>query len=361
MRKNRKVGFLSMSLGVLLLLNTSLLAQIGGKYSFEFLSLTQSARSTALNGGIIATKDSDVALAYANPALLNSQMHNQVTINHNFHFADISHGFVNYGRHMEKWGIDLHGGINYINYGEFTRADEFGNQEGTFDASEVALTLGAARKVNERMMVGLNMKLASSRLESYTAFGLAYDLGFLYENPDKLFNVALVVKNVGFALKNYSGSSTLMPIDIQVGFSKRFEHLPFRFSVTTHSLNLWDLRYDNPNDVDPISIFGTDPTATGGFSSEVDNLFRHMIFSGEFLIGKSENVVLRFGYNHQRRKELAVSQFRSLGGFSLGFGIKVKKIRLDYGVGYYHLAGGVNHLSLGIDLSRFGKKLSVGN
>ena len=66
------------------------------------------------------------------------------------------------------------------------------------------------------------------------------------------------------------------------------------------------------------------------------------------LLGKNEIFRLRLGYNHNRKKDLAVDGYRSLSGLSYGFGIKIKKIAFDYSVSRYHLVGGVNHLSLRI-------------
>ena len=82
-----------------------------------------------------------------------------------------------------------------------------------------------------------------------------------------------------------------------------------------------------------------------------------MAFGGEFILGKNEIFRLRFGYNHDRKKHLAVNGYRSLSGLSYGFGIKVKKIVFDYAFSKYHLAGGVNHLSLRINLETLISKL----
>ena len=71
----------------------SSVAQIGGDHIYEFLNLSSSARVTGLGGNLITVKDDDVALAYGNPATLNSQMHQAISFNHNFHLADISNGY----------------------------------------------------------------------------------------------------------------------------------------------------------------------------------------------------------------------------------------------------------------------------
>ena len=93
--------------------------------------------------------------------------------------------------------------------------------------------------------------------------------------------------------------------------------------------------------------------------SFIDNFFRHFTFSGEFLIGKSEVLALRFGYNHLRKKELSIQNFRTLAGFSFGFGVKISKFRLDYGYAKYHIADGGHHLSISTNLSRFGSNRIV--
>ena len=333
------------------------LAQVGGRYTYEFLNLTQSARTTALGGALISVIDNDATLAYANPASLNEKMHTELSINHNFHFADISHGFSNAAFHITSLKTTAHIGVNYINYGEFVRSDFLGNRGGTFNAGETAITVGAGRGINDRIRAGVNMKLISSSLDIYRSMGLALDAGFIYTNPQKLFTVGLVLKNMGTQLSSFADQAEPLPFDLQLAYSKRFAHLPFRLSITAHQLHQWNIRLDEANQSDPIFFLDQEQTEAGPLSKSIDNLFRHFIFSGEFLIGDEEKFKIRLGYNHLRRKELAVSEFRSLGGVSVGLGFQVSKFRFDYGVGYYHLAGATNHLGFSINLSSFRKKL----
>jgi hypothetical protein len=161
---------------------------------------------------------------------------------------------------------------------------------------------------------------------------------------------------VGAELSTYSGTSFGMPVDLQIGISKRLKYLPFRFSIIGHQLHRANVRYDDPNAQQVTDIFGEE-IKTNKFSESVDNIFRHVIINGEFLIGKNENLRLRLGYNHLRRKELSLTSFRSLAGFSLGFGVKVNAFKLDYGLGYHHVAGAINHISISTDLSKFFKKI----
>jgi len=329
-------------------------AQIGGDNVYEFLNLPASARITALGGNPIAIQDSDISLAFSNPAALNEQMHNQLSFNQNFHVAGIRNGYAAYGRFIEKWQSTAHIGIQYINYGDFQAADEFGNIVGTFEASETAVTLGIGRQLYERMSVGANVKFVSSRFEAYNSFGIASDLSALYHVADKGFTATFLFKNIGGQLSTYrDGNREDIPFEIQLGLSKKLTHLPFRFGITAQHLQQWNLLYDNPNSEENTFFLG-EPVVDNS-NDFVDNLFRHLVFNGEFLFGKAEVVALRFGYNHLLKKELSINSLRSLAGFSGGMGIKIKRFRFSYGVGVYHIGGSTNHLSIATNLGEFGK------
>lgn len=331
-------------------------SQLGGQSSFEFLSLPVSSRVSALGGSLISVKDDDVALSLHNPAVTDSTMHNQLSFNHNFHLAGISNGYFSYGRILPWYGLTAHGGIQYVNYGEFKLSDEFGNQLGVFDASEMAVVVGVGKRINERIRAGVNLKGLSANYESYGSTGIATDLGLYYENPLSRFSAALVFQNIGLQLSTFTDVREPLPFDVQLAVSQRLKHLPFRFTITGHNLHRAGIRYDDPRVVTTADAFGN-IQEENRFNQGLDNLFRHLIFSGEFLLGRKENLRLRFGYNHLRRQELKVSQFRSLGGFSLGAGLKIYKFRIDYGVGYYHIGGAVNHISISTNLQEFRRKV----
>jgi hypothetical protein len=330
-------------------------AQIGGQYAYAFLKQKPSARLTGLNGSQIALRDDDLALAFMNPALLNNSMHNALTFNHDFLLGKISAGYFGYGHAVEKLKMTFQGGIQYINYGNFKQADEFGNIQGDFKAAEYAVSLGAGRQINERLSAGLNVKYISSQLEAYKSTGLVADLAGAYWNDAKKFGATVVFKNMGAQLSSYTDKHEDMPLDVQVGFTKKLQKAPFRVSAVLHDLNRWTLRYKNPLD-NEITLLGETPSEPSRLSQELDNFFRHLNLGGELLLGKNENFRFRVGYSHQVRKEMSVSNIRSMAGFSLGFGIKVSKFRLDYGLGKQHLAGGMNHLSISTNFSAFKKK-----
>lgn len=336
-------------------LSGMLLAQpIGGENVYEFLTFSPSARTTALGGDLVSVSDDDVVLAALNPGSLNPSMHNQMSFNHNLYVADINMGYAAYGFHAKKIATTFHAGMQYISYGTFDAADEFGQRIGTFKASEYAFSIGAGRQLYEKLSVGANLKFITSQLEDYNSFGIASDLGAYYQDTASLFSVGIVLKNMGAQLTTYADEQESIPFDIQIGISKRLRYLPFRVSVTYHNLHQWNILYDDPN-AEQSSIFLGEfqPQTENKFGVFVDNLFRHMIFSGEFLLGKKENLRLRLAYSHFQRQELTVENFRSLAGFSMGLGIKVNRFRIEYGRAFNHLAGGMNHFSISTNIKEF--------
>jgi hypothetical protein len=332
---------------------TPLRAQQGGRHTYAFLSLSPSARITGLGGSLISVMDDDLNTASHNPSLLNPAMHQQLSFNHGFLVEGIQHGYAAFAHHAKAWKTTLHGGVQYINYGQFTYADPFGNTDGTFKAAEYAITVGAGRQLNERIHLGANTRFISSQLESYRSLGMAVDLGATYVDTASLLNVALVFRNIGTQLSTYTpGTREPLPYDVQLGITRKLRYLPFRFTAIYHHLHRWNLSYDDPNNVEN-PLFGNVPTESSKVSVFFDNLFRHFIFNGELLIGQRENLRLRLGYNHHRRQELSVNQYRSLSGMTFGAGIRISRFRLDYGRNNYHLAGGMNHLSISTNLKEF--------
>ncbi len=329
--------------------------RLGGQRVFEFLNLSPSARITALGGQLLAVRDSDLASAYRNPALLNQQMDKQLSFNYNFYAADIGSGYAAYAQHIDKLDMTFHGGIQFIDYGSFEQTDEFEQNLGEFKAAEYAINIGTSRQLYENLAVGANLKFITSQLESYNSTGLALDFGAYYRDTSSNFSAALVVRNAGLTLSSYrEGNREKLPFEINFGIAQKLKYLPFRLTVNYRNLDQWNILYDDPNVVDEGPLLGdVESTERGWFAVNLDNFFRHLSFGGEFLFGKKENFRVRVGYNHQRRAELKVAEFRSLAGFSFGVGMKVSKFRIEYGRAIYHLAGGVHHLSISTSINEF--------
>jgi hypothetical protein len=342
-----------------LFLSISLSAQVSGNAIFEFLNAPNSARISALGGLAIATKDDDVALAYQNPAALNAKMDKALSFNLNRGFGGMNNGYVGFGKSFLKIGMTLHSGIQFMNYGTFNNTNEYGKSLGNFSGKEYAFTVGAGKQLGEYFSIGTNLKFVSSKLgvgasdlpEGYSATGLVADIAAMFHNPATQTTLSFVANNAGRQLATYNNTKESIPFRLSMGFSKRLKHLPFRFSLLLHDLQRWDIRYNDPNKVVISEFLGA--TTTNTENPKLDNLARHLTVNGEFLLGQKENFRLRFGYNHLSHRELSVDNYRSIGGFSVGFGIKINRFRLDFARSIYNLAGGTNFFSFSTNINEF--------
>ena len=321
-----------------------LFSQIGGDGTYRFLDLTNSAKVAALGGTQIAFTDNDLDLTFYNPSLLSDSMRNQLSINYVSYIAGIGVGYVTFAPNL-KGRNAFAIGTHYVNYGTFDGASETGQLTGTFSAAEYAINLFYSRILTPQLRVGIDLKPIFSSFESYNSFGLAADLGITYTTKDGLSATSLVIKNLGSQITTYyeNGDHEKLPWDIQLGFSKKLAHAPVRFFVTANHLNKWNLSYLNRP--------GDESQPNEPSENYTSLLMRHFVLGAEIL--PEQHVTLRFGYNYQRQKELAVDSRPGLVGFSAGIGVKFAKFSLNYGIASYHLAATAHYFSLAASLSQF--------
>ena len=72
-----------------------------------------------------------------------------------------------------------------------------------------------------------------------------------------------------------------------------------------------------------------------------------MVLGAELFPKKGFN--LRLGYNFRRGEELRILEQRNFSGISLGFGLKIKKIKFNYSYSRYTLAGNTSLFGLTIN------------
>ena len=327
-------------------------AQIGGSHTYQFLSLPNSARIAALGGNFLAIKDDDITLAIANPSLITKDMNNKLALSYINYYADVNYGFAAYSHSFNKIGSFVTS-LQYIDYGSFTQADVTGETYGTFKAGEYAFNIGWGKSLDSNFSIGSNFKTILSSLETYSSFGIAVDVAASYQSKNKRFVTSLLLKNIGRQLSYYTeGNRESLPFEIQLGFSEKLKHAPFRFSLLLNHLENWDLTYEDPLNpsikIDPLT---KEVIEKSKFSKFGDNLMRHAVFGVEFIPSNSFNI--RFGYNYQRRQEMKVESALSTVGFSWGFGFRVSKFYFSYAHVIQHLAGSSNFFTIATNLSAF--------
>lgn len=331
---------------LLLFVQPAAVAQIGGRATYQFLNLVNSPRQAALGGKTVTNYDYDPTQGLYNPAAINWEMDNQLSLNYTNYLGDVNYGTVAFAYQWDRRRTQvIHAGVTYVNYGQFDGYDELGNPTDTFSGGEVALSVGHARNIAfTDFHVGANLKLISSKLEQYTSLGVAVDLGvfYLYEPWD--LNITLVARNLGSQITPYEETYEKLPFEMIFGISQILPNVPLRWHFTMDNLQRWDIAYSNPN--------REDTDLEGNVTEENINFFdealRHMILGIELFPEKGFNI--RLGYNFRRGEELRIVEQRAFAGLSGGFSIKLNKLRLSYTYAKYSRAAASSHFGLNINL-----------
>lgn len=337
-----KMKFIS----VFILFCTVSYSQIGGKSVYQFLNLVTSPRQASLGGKVLTIYDYDVNQANFNPASINQDMDNHLSVNYGNYFGAATYGTASYAYTYDRHVQTFYAGVNFINYGNFDGYDENGTQTASFTGNELALSFGYAYNVPYTdLYLGGTGKLISSTLESYQSFGGAIDLGAIYIDEDNDINYAVSIRNAGTQFSTYSGFKEKLPLEILAGISQELENVPIRWHLTLENLQQWNVAFSNPN-----RAVGTiDGDAIPEKVSFFNNAFRHVIFGAELFPQKGFNI--RLGYNFRRSAELKLIDQRSFAGISLGFGLKMGRLKFDYSYSRYTLAASTNLFGLTINFN----------
>jgi hypothetical protein len=319
-------------------------SQIGGKYTYQFLNLVTAPRQAALGGKPITIYDEDVNQVNFNPAAINVEMDNHLSLNYANYYGEITYGTACYAYTYDRHLQTFQAGVNYVNYGSFDGFDENGQATTSFTGSEIALSLGYGYNIPYTdIHIGASAKLISSSLETYHSLGGAIDIGAIFIDQRNDVNWALVIRNIGTQFSTYNGVYEKLPLEIIVGVSQELEHVPIRWHLTIENLQQWNIAFSNP--VRTESSFDGDSKQEK--ISFVNNALRHLVTGVELFPKKAFN--LRLGYNFRRAEELRILEQRNFSGISVGFGLKMNKLKFNYSYSRYTLAGNTSLFGLTIN------------
>lgn len=322
----------------------------GGSSVFSFLDLPASSRINALGGSNVSVRDGDVSMGMCNPALLGEKTDKVLQLNFSYYLPGTMFGSVLYGHNFERSKIEgkkaedlkegeplkpnyFAVGIHYLDFGYMPYADEQGIQTGgRFGAKDILIDAMYARQLGRCFTVGVSLKPVYSIYESYHSFALGADVGAHYQTKDSTFQMGLVLRNIGWQLKGFYSDEggtnhEMLPLNLELGLNYRFKHAPIRLHMTIHNIQRWNLGYEWTG-------LDKDPTSGDIIEHEVkwyDMLFRHTIFAID-IVPKSERFYLTLSYNHRRRAEMNLKDQRSLAGFGIGAGVRIKQCRIGFGM-----------------------------
>jgi long-subunit fatty acid transport protein len=275
-----------------------------------FLRLPVSAHVAALGGDNITITADDASLIFHNPALIQMTSDRTLNLNMMTYMKGTITGSASYVRAIGQrgtWGASA----RYMNYGSLKETDALGQTIGTFSAHDLALGGTFAYGLTERISGGITAKFCASYLGDYSALAACVDLGLNFYDPDTEWSISAVARNLGGQLKAYDDHFERMPLDLQLGVSKRLVGSPLRFSATLVRLNDWQ-----------------------------QGLGHHFVLGADLLLG--DRFYLAAGYNAMRSSEMKISdgedESNHGAALSLGGGITLQRMQLHVAYARYHVS-----------------------
>ncbi len=301
--------------------------------SFSILNFNTTARNSALGGLNVGVLEDDPSTTIQLPSNLLPSQDGFLQMNYVNYFADSDIAILNYIFNNRKIGT-LSTSLIYCNYGQFEYADPSGLfSDQTFSANDIMLQLGHGRKLRNNLQLGINLKIAGSFYERYSALALATDLSLTYFDKSNNLGSYFIVKNLGRPIIKYYQSNIDydLPLSIELGINKKLKYAPIRFHASYRNLENWNNVMISGNEISSIYSYGK-------------IFFAHMIFASEFMF--SEHFHFRFGYNFLNRMQLQPDSRPGTSGLSWGIQIKVKKMIINFTNAKFHMAGTSNHFSI---------------
>lgn len=296
---------------LLLILPLAILAQ-ESQTAYDFLRVPQSAHAAALGGDNISLVEDDPALVYNNPALLSSVSDKTLGINFMTYMQGAVIGGASYSRVVNdkaSWGIMA----QYVNYGKMKQTTADNTIIGEFSANDMALEGVLSYQLAKNLVGGITAKCIGSFIGDYNSYAVGVDLGLNYYDPDQELSISAVAKNLGGQLKAYDDVYDKMPMDLQIGMTKKFPNMPFRLNATLVDMTHWDY-----------------------------SLLNHCVFGLDLLLG--EQFYVSGGYNCRRAYDMKFNtteeeKASSHGaGLSLGAGLLLDRFKLNVGWAKYHVS-----------------------
>lgn len=304
----------------------------------QFLRIAPDARAIGMGNAAIAITNNANAL-YWNPAGITGQERSDVTFTHLNYLLDISHDFVGLVRPVTEnslVGVSLTvlsmGGI------EVTTVDAPDGTGATFSPYDIALGVTYARRMTDRVSVGVTAKFIRESIDQSSANGIAGDIGFQYKTGLQGLQFGITMTNFGPRMK-FSGeqlNATVpfpgAPPDAEpevVGLVSDSFELPSELKVGV-AYNLLEGRSQQTNLL--VSVDGIHPNFAGdrvNFGAELgvrDMLYARLGFSAadqtHFVEGFSggggvkfnlKTIGLRFDYSYSDFSELGKNQRFTFG------------------------------------------------
>ena len=276
---------------------------------YNFLRLPVSAHVAALGGGNTTLVEDDATLIFHNPALINNVTDRTLNLNFMTYMegsTTASASFVKAAGELGTWGVTG----QFMKYGTMKETTATGQQTGEFSAKDIAVGGSFAYSLSERFTGGISAKFIASYIGQYNSLAAGVDLGINYYHAESELSVSAVARNLGGQLSAYDDDFERMPLDLQIGFTKRLLSSPLRISASLVRLNDWEY----------------------GFG-------KHLVIGADIIL--SPQFYIAAGYNAMRASEMKISENDGASshgaGLSIGGGLQLQRLKLNVAYAKYHV------------------------
>lgn len=288
---------------------------------YNLLRLPVSAHVAALGGDNTTIIEDDATLIFHNPALINNVTDRTLNLNFMTYMEGAATGsasFVRAAGELGTWGVTG----QYMNYGTMKETNASGLQTGEFSAKDIVVGGAFAYALSERFTGGITAKFVASYIGQYNSLGAAVDLGLNYYNDESELSISAVARNLGGQLSAYEDEFERLPLDLQIGFTKRLLRSPLRLSASLVRLNDWE----------------------HGFG-------KHLVIGADIIL--SPQFYIAAGYNAMRASEMKINTADDSSahgaGLSIGGGLQLERLKLH--VAYSKLHVSANSLLINLSYS----------
>lgn len=260
-----------------------------GTSAASFLKIDPSARAAALGGAFTAVAGDPANIGY-NPAGIAASEYGKFSFTHNEWIGGLRLESLYVTKNIGKT-LTLGVGLNYLLSDSISRTDSTGIMTGgDFTASDGVAAFSIANRFTSNFMAGINAKYIRQTVDTYSGSALAFDGGVLWRY--RRFNIGASVSNIGGKMKLYEQSSPL-PLTYAFGFTAT----PWRHLMLS-------IQADKQND------------ASLAFRAGTEIAFDNVLF-------EDSAFALRAGYRSNAPENGGA-------GLSLGAGLKLRSLSLDY-------------------------------
>ena len=278
--------------------------------AYNFLRLPVSAHVAALGGDNTTLIEDDPTLIFHNPALINNVTDRTMNLNLMTYMKGATTASASYMQAAGErgtWGVIG----QYMVYGSMKETTASGQQTGEFSAKDIAVGGSFAYALSERFTGGITAKFIASYIGQYNSLAAGVDLGLNYYNAETDLSLSAVARNLGGQLSAYEDDFERMPLDLQVGITKRLLRSPLRLSASLVRLNDWEY----------------------GFG-------KHIVIGADLLL--SQQFYIAAGYNALRAAEMKIQEGDGSSahgaGLSIGAGLQLQKLKLNVAYAKYHVS-----------------------